>query len=300
MPDQFAIYRVDLNTDGWRIKDHSYDYVRKKQLDLSISNYRQIFQGPLAAGEKISDLMKRIHNAVGNPTLDSVGVSDVLVVNRDGVINCYYIDKTSLVPLKRFIRTNHPGSVIDFDTKGFDVEGKPGGWNTIDGLILDGKQYYLMESQQFPGKVNFLVLDAYGKLITDEVVQGFDDVTKIRIREALKKMEAVEKQNTAPATMQTENKIPAQDVQQTERMLLWQKYLQNGTWERRSESGTEANYDMIDGRVNNQVEETASQKKKPKKRESVIRKLHQKQIAIAKKSGKPIPMYLEAAERRRG
>lgn len=86
-------------------------------------------------------------------------------------------------------------------------------------------------------------------------------------------------------------------------MLLWQKYLQNGTWERRSESGTEANYDMVDGRVNNMPEEKPDQqprsKKKSKKRVSVIRRLHQKQIDIAKRSGKPVPMYLQEAERNR-
>lgn len=32
---------------------------------------------------------------------------------------------------------------------------------------------------------------------------------------------------------------------------------------------------------------------KPKKRQSVIKRLREKQIAIAIKSGKPVPMYLE-------
>ena len=101
----------------------------------------------------------------------------------------------------------------------------------------------------------------------------------------------------------TLEKKPDPEVVQTERMLLWQKYLQNGTWERRSESGTEANYDMVDGRVNNMPEKKPDQqprsKKKSKKRVSVIRKLHQKQIDIAKRSGKPVPMYLQEAERNR-
>ena len=33
--------------------------------------------------------------------------------------------------------------------------------------------------------------------------------------------------------------------------------------------------------------------KKPKKRMSVIKRLREKQIAIAKRSGKPLPKYLE-------
>lgn len=39
----------------------------------------------------------------------------------------------------------------------------------------------------------------------------------------------------------------------------------------------------------------------PKKRRSVIKRLHQKQIAIARRSGKPIPKYLDQEmERKRG
>ena len=40
---------------------------------------------------------------------------------------------------------------------------------------------------------------------------------------------------------------------------------------------------------------------KPKKRRSVIKRLHQKQIAIARRSEKPIPKYLDQEmERKRG
>lgn len=82
-------------------------------------------------------------------------------------------------------------------------------------------------------------------------------------------------------------------------MEIWQKYYQNGTYEHSQESGTEANYDTVDDVVNNQKQENDT---KPKKRTSVIKKLRDKQVAIAKKSGRPIPKYLEqqmTAERSR-
>lgn len=40
--------------------------------------------------------------------------------------------------------------------------------------------------------------------------------------------------------------------QNHQRLEHYQKYYQNGTYERSRESGTEANYDMVDGLVNNQ------------------------------------------------
>ena len=81
------------------------------------------------------------------------------------------------------------------------------------------------------------------------------------------------------------------------KLELYQKYFQNGMYERSHESGTEANYDMVDGQVNNQKKAAEKIQKpvnnRPKKRTSVIKKLHEKQIAIAKRSGKPVPRYLE-------
>ena len=99
-----------------------------------------------------------------------------------------------------------------------------------------------------------------------------------------------------------------------DRLEQYQKFFENGTYERSWESGTEGNYNMIDGQVNNlkyaeekKTERKPAQrteqslKKKPKKRESVIKRLREKQIAIAVKSGKPVPRYLELEmERRRG
>ena len=95
-------------------------------------------------------------------------------------------------------------------------------------------------------------------------------------------------------------------------MEHYQKFFENGTFERSWESGTEENYNMVDGQVNNlrnaeekRVERKSSQKsdqlskKKSKKRESVIKRLREKQIAIAVKSGKPVPRYLEQEMERR-
>ena len=97
-----------------------------------------------------------------------------------------------------------------------------------------------------------------------------------------------------------------------DRLEHYQKFFENGTYERSWESGTEGNYNMIDGQVNNlkHAEEKKTERKpaqrteqslekKPKKRESVIKRLREKQIAIAVKSGKPVPRYLEEQYERR-
>ena len=53
-----------------------------------------------------------------------------------------------------------------------------------------------------------IILDTYGRMIADNIRNGFDDSAKQKIRDSIKK---------------EEKKAP--EIQQTERMLLWQKYL---------------------------------------------------------------------------
>ena len=112
-------------------------------------------------------------------------------------------------------------------------------------------------------------------------IRGFDETAKQKIREYI----------------HPEDKYPKRMKQLQTKMELYQKYFQNGMYERSHESGTEANYDMVDGQVNNQKKVVEKAQKpvsnRPKKRTSVIKKLHEKQIAIAKRSGKPLPRYLE-------
>ena len=61
------------------------------------------------------------------------------------------------------------------------------------------------------------------------------------------------------------------------------------------------NLEKISDARNNKQTSRNQQNNKPKKRRSVIKRLHQKQIAIARRSGKPIPKYLDQEmERKRG
>lgn len=157
-----------------------------------------------------------------------------------------------------------------------------GYWMAIDDIIIDGKQFYLMEHQKYREQATGVVLDSYGNVIVEKCENGFDDLAKKKIFEF-----------THP-----DEKKHQSIKQQKERLEIWQKYYQNGTYERSRESGTEANYDMVDGCVNNEKKVAVKpiqnmNAKKPKKRTSVIKKLHEKQIAIAKRSGKPVPKYLE-------
>lgn len=287
--NQFAVYRVNRNSEGRELWHLSYQEAVSRKLPIRIEYYRQMDIRSLLPGETAIALWKRMK--------ESCEVSDVLVLNQNGEVYCYYVNEDYLQLLSGFIRLNPSGTLVTLDTENYRISGKPGNWMATDDIIIDGKQFYLMEHQEYHRQVAYIILDSYGKMIMEECQNGFDEKTRQQLHEVVNGTEQA-KEETKKSSVRLEH---------------YQKFFENGTYERSWESGTEGNYNMVDGQVNNQkkAEEERTKKKsaprakqlkkKPKKRESVIRRLREKQIAIAVKSGKPVPRYWEQEmERRRG
>ena len=287
--NQFAVYRVNRNSEGRELWHLSYQEAVSRKLPIRIEYYRQMDIRSLLPGETAIALWKRMK--------ESCEVSDVLVLNQNGEVYCYYVNEDYLQLLSGFIRLNPSGTLVTLDTENYRISGKPGNWMATDDIIIDGKQFYLMEHQEYHRQVAYIILDSYGKMIMEECQNGFDEKTRQQLHEVVNGTEQA-KEETKKSSVRLEH---------------YQKFFENGTYERCWESGTEGNYNMVDGQVNNlkksEEERTKKKsaprakqlKKKPKKRESVIRRLREKQIAIAVKSGKPVPRYWEQEmERRRG
>lgn len=275
------------------VKNLPYQEARQQNVSITVENYRLISIHEMQENEKVADIWKRTKN--------QCEVSDVLVLNKNGEISCYYVDENYPQYLAGFIRINTSGALITMETENYQIDGKKGNWIATDTIIIDGKQFYLMEHQVYRDQAQGVILDAYGKMVVEEC-KKFDEKTKQKIHDYI--------QQQVPLN-------PVEQLKQDGKIRLehYQKFYQNGTYERSRESGTEANYDMVDGLVNNQKKNLEKisdarnnkqtsrnqQNNKPKKRRSVIKRLHQKQIAIARRSGKPIPKYLDQEmERKRG
>lgn len=68
------------------------------------------------------------------------------------------------------------------DTVNYQIEGKKGKWKSLDSVIIDGKEFYLMEHQEYGNQAQKIILDAYGKMIVEEC-EMFDANAKRKIRE---------------------------------------------------------------------------------------------------------------------
>lgn len=105
------------------------------------------------------------------------------MLNRGGEVSCFYINEDYLRSINGFININLTGAVVTSATTNFKIEGYEGDWQTADDIIINGKQFFLMENQKYNGTAAGIIVDSYGKIIIDQCKKGFDERTKKKLIE---------------------------------------------------------------------------------------------------------------------
>ena len=178
--NQFAVYRVDQQTAGKALWHLPYQEARQQNVSITVENYRLVSIHEMQENEKVADIWKRTKN--------QCEVSDVLVLNKNGEISCYYVDENYPQYLAGFIRINTSGALITMETENYQIDGKKGNWIATDTIIIDGKQFYLMEHQVYRDQAQGVILDAYGKMVVEEC-KKFDEKTKQKIHDYIQKQD---------------------------------------------------------------------------------------------------------------
>ena len=262
---QFAVYQLKKKPELRNLLFRTYEELAQDQIPVQVANYEQVYLGTMKPGETPEQIKKDLeqkqpHNYKGH----AVSTSDVLILNDNGVTITYYVNKDTFIEIPDFMKvtSSESGGLIK-DTVGYEIEGKDGTWEVVDYLLVEGKNYFLMEHEQYGTNVAYVVLNKNGKVIVDSVYNGFDDMVKQQIRDYLH----------PPVQAQTGNSKPKLDN--------WQKYMENGEYLRSAEITEEANYNMIDGLKNN----AAPKEKKNRPKESILAKLNEKKEEVARRSG---------------
>ncbi len=278
--NQFAVYQLKNILENRQMRFRPYKVLQEKGIQVRYKDYEQVYLGRIQPEDTPEGIRKRFDKQLPRTFKGhSISVSDVLVLNKGGVVTSYYVEKNGFTVLAGFIRNGSSGALVSFDTTDFHIEGKEGSWLAFDSIIIDGKEFFLMEHEKYGKEVAWAVVDEDGKLIVDDVYHGFDQTVLQQIQDYL----------SPPQTIMEPVK------QDTPSLENWQKYMENGEYLRSSEIDEEQNYNMIDGRRNNMSP------KGRKGRVSVLKRLRQKQAEIAKRSGKPTQQMAvaEDMERRR-
>ena len=160
-------------------------------------------------------------------------------------------------------------TLISIETDNYHIKGKKGNWLSIDSIVVEGREFFLMEHKEYGPDAAYVVLDSSGAVVEEVNYHGFDEYAKQQIREWLHPLE----------TVQTEARTKAEETP----LENWQKYMENGEYLRSAEISEEQNYNMIDGRQNNGAPgEKAG-------RISVLARLRQKQSKLEKRREEPSP-----------
>ena len=247
---QFAVYQLKKKPELRNLLFRTYEELAQDQIPVQVANYEQVYLGTMKPGETPEQIKKDLekkqpHNYKGH----AVSTSDVLILNDKGVMTTYYVNKDTFIEIPDFMKvTSSESGGLTKDTVGYEIE---------------GKNYFLMEHEQYGKDVAYVVLDQKGNVLVDSTYNGFDDVVKQKILDSLH----------PPVQEQTEGYKPKLDN--------WQKYMENGEYLRSAEITEEANYNMIDGLKNN----AAPKDKKNRQKESVLAKLNEKKEEVARRTG---------------
>ena len=249
-----------------------------------------------------ADLCRQLENGLPAGTAgDPLTVSDVLAVTKGGITWAYYVDPDRLVTLTGFFYVPSSAALITLDTADYHIEGRPGIWLAAEEAWIDGRRFFLMQSQEFGRNAGYAVLDSQGNQAAPDTTIGFSEEVIRQIREYIQRQAASAEQAKIPAAADTHPPLEN-----------WQKSFENGEYLRSAEMAEEQNYSMIDGRMNNMppkplIRQRQSGRKRRngklpvKGRESVLKRLKQYQTELAFQRGQMAAEREEpeAAERKK-
>lgn len=285
---QCAVYQVKEAPEYRNVRFRSYAKLKSEGKEVRAENYQQVYIGRIRPGETPADIKTRLQKQrPKNFKGHSIGCSDVIVLTDDGKgkTTAYYVDKDGFIIVSDFFQMkNSSDTKLDVDTKGYTIEGKKGTWQVIDYILMNERKWFLMEHEEYGPRAAYVVLSDDGAVVMNDNYNGLDAEAREKIQNFIKQQE--EKEQETPPQQQTSTPIgqeqqPQQKKKEPE-LANWQKVMDNGEYLRSAEMAEEANYNMIDGLMNN----VRKVKDKDKPRESVLAKLRLNQKKVAKQGKK--------------
>ena len=164
--DRYAIYHVDEGTPGKQHLFMNMAMVKEDGITIDAANYKCVYSGRLHENEKLDDLYAVFND---NPPADykahSMSVSDVIITNRGGDMQAYYVDRFGFAELPEFAAQREKILDIVPEIENVDYEND-----------LTCISFYAAECAEFPvmGEVHYDLtlpeaLEAYEKIPSERM-----------------------------------------------------------------------------------------------------------------------------------
>ena len=141
--NQFAVYQLKNGPETRQMRFRSYEKLQQSGIQVRYEYYREVYLGKMQRQDTPENIRERLQKKIPK-SFDghSLSVSDVLVLNREGEITAYYVEKEGFTVIAGFIRIGSSGALLTFETTNFHIEGKAGSWLVLDTLIIDGREFF--------------------------------------------------------------------------------------------------------------------------------------------------------------
>lgn len=186
--NQFAVYQLKRMPETRQIRFRPYEMLLEKGIRIKAEDYEQVYAGILYRQDTPESIRERLERKLPQSFAGhSISVSDVLVLNSMGMVISYYVEKNGFTVIDNFIKneSSSSGVAVSIDTTNFHIEGKAGNWLAFDSIRLDGQEFFLMEHETYGKEAAWVVVDQNGKLVADNVRDGFDREVRKKLEEYL-------------------------------------------------------------------------------------------------------------------
>lgn len=272
-PFSYDIYQIREGNAYHSLRFANLSELEHMRQPVQKSNYEQIYTGTLSKNstdeqsshtEVLESLYEKFNlQHPADYRGHSLSVSDVVVLHENGRDTAYFCDSIGFKEVPEFLQEEN---LVTLETTGLIVDTHFGTWHTIDSQNFGGKDYFLMEHDKFGDEAACIIVDSSGKLVAEDIWNGFDrDTVEMILSEQKESDVLLTQQMTDLASGHNREPSPGE-----------KNYL------KAAEEYSEENYNEVDGRM-----ETES-KQEPgdsigdggEAKSSVLKKLHEKQSAI--------------------
>ena len=258
----YDLYQVKRGEEHFDLLFTNMSMIQKLKFKIDQSHYDKVYSGSTDRKEYVGEVLESLFvkfnlEFPADYRARSMSVSDVVVLHENGVDKAYFCDSIGFVEVPQFLQAD---AMVTIDTTGLAVDGHFGTWHTVDTKKIDGQDFYLMEHDEFSSEVAAVIVDGTGKVVAEDVWNGFSPGILAMI---------AEEQGLALAQPVSVN---------------------NANYLAAAEGYSEENYNMIDGRIDTQSkltpgDDTESQPERCRdKKPSVLEKLKEKQAEVPAKS----------------